>query len=52
MASEFRIIIRYDLALFFFLGVAVACRNIRVADVPPVFDGWCLGLWSPCCSAC
>ena len=36
--SEFRILIRYDLALFFFLGVAVACWNIRVADVPPVFD--------------
>ena len=37
-ASEFRILIRYDLALFFFLGVAVACWDIRVADVPPVFD--------------
>ena len=37
-AGEFRIIIRYDLALFFFLGVAAACRNVRIADVPPVFD--------------
>ncbi len=36
--GDFRILIRNDLALFFFWGVAAAYRNIEISDVSPRFD--------------
>ncbi len=39
-SGEFRPLIRYDLALFFFLGVSVACHKVQLAEMPAAFDRW------------